>query len=87
MIEHGNKMVLEKGLIKNIGEIFLPVVTQVRKITDWVAKMLIVSKEKKYIGRQKFIPHKEDETDANQSIIGPEPSLPLSDIYGRIESF
>lgn len=76
----------EMGLMKNIGEIFLPVVTKVRKITDWLTETTIVSKEKKDLGRQKFTPHKKDEMDANQSIIGPEPSIPLTDIYGRIDS-
>lgn len=76
----------EMGLMKNIGEIFLPVVTKVRKITDWLTETAIVSKEKKDLGRQKFTPRKKDEMDANQSIIGPEPSIPLTDIYGRIDS-
>ncbi|TVL99973.1 MAG: hypothetical protein CV087_15735 [Candidatus Brocadia sp. WS118] len=86
MIERGDKYVVGVGFIKNVGEIFLPVVTQVRKITDWVTGMAIVSKEKKDIRRQNFTPHKEDETNANLSIIGPEPSIPLTDVYGRIDS-
>ncbi len=85
-IDQANNTAAEMGLIKNIGEIFLPVVTKVRKLADWVTETAIVSKEKKDIGRQKFTPHKEGEMNANQSIIGPEPSIPLTDIYGRIDS-
>lgn len=69
-----------------MGEIFLPVVHRVKWFAGWVNEMAVVSKEKKDIDKQKFTPHKEDKTNDFQSIIGPDPSIPLSDIYGRIES-
>ena len=77
---------MDMELIKHMGEIFLPVVTRVKRFTDWMKKKTVVSEGKKGISRQKFTPHREDEAQANLSIIGPEPSTPLSDIYGRIES-
>ncbi len=73
-------------LIKHMEEIFSAAVTEVRRFTDWIKKRGGTSAEKKGIRRHKFTPHREDETQANLSIIGPEPSTPLSDIYGRIES-
>lgn len=86
MIERANKIVMEMGLLKQMGEIFVPMVTRVKRVSEWVNEMAIVSKEKKGTGRQKFTPYREDEANANLSIIGPEPSIPLSEIYGRIES-
>ena len=86
MIERTNKIVMEMGLLKYMREIILPMITRVKRVSDWVNEMAIVSKEKKGTGRQKFTPHREDEKNVDLSIIGPEPSIPLSEIYGRIES-
>jgi len=36
--------------------------------------------------KEQYILYKEDEKNPFQSIIGPEPSIPLSEIYGRIET-
>ncbi|MCC7212020.1 MAG: hypothetical protein E3K40_03845 [Candidatus Brocadia sp.] len=86
MIERDNKIVMEMGLIKYMGERLLLIVTRGKRVFNWVNEIMIISKEKKGTGRQKFTPHREDEANANLSIIGPEPSIPLSEIYGRIES-
>lgn len=86
MIERDNKIVMEMGLIKYMGERLLLIVTRGKRVFNWVNEIMIISKEKRGAGRQKFTPHREDEANANLSIIGPEPSIPLSEIYGRIES-
>ncbi|BBO18066.1 conserved hypothetical protein [Candidatus Brocadia pituitae] len=86
MIERDNKIVMEMGLIKYMGERLLLIVTRGKRVFNWVNEIMIISKEKKGTGRQKFTPHREDDANANLSIIGPEPSIPLSEIYGRIES-
>lgn len=81
-VEHDNRNVMEMDkVIMNISESSEKIVNISQANNDIAFKTNLVA-----VNKRKNTLYEGDRTKPALSIVGPEPSIPLSDIYGRIES-